>query len=536
MSHVTESSAAEGGHRPDLELRHLRCVVAIADAGSVGAAARQLGVSRVTLAAQLSRIEAGLRGPLFTRSGGVVTPTVLGREVLERARAVLAEMIELVAESTRETVTTVRLVGIDGLLAPVAARFAVLRPEVRINTRVLDSYAAIDAVCTGAAEAAVTIRWPHVSWVLSALEGAARVQAYEVDREQVQVLLPDTHPLAGAELLDLAELAGEVWCARAEPALANVVTAECARHGFEPDIRYRLDSDDAIGEMVAAGRAVALVMSPVRARRGAIIRPYRHAAFSALVLVWRPAVLPSGIAHDLVAAVRGWHAERAWSPAGEGSHELGSAVRPLRVGSVAERNAIQVVPRLRTVHGIHSTMDFGTQRDLLARLQRDELDLALCQTLADRPDEFSGNWSRRTVIAGEPMVVALSAAHRVAAGRVTTESVAEVSWAVRRGSGEAELLGLLGAATGFEPRIASTYADLRQISAAVATGRLIRLAAPLEPDDDIVRRPIDDPAARRTLQLVWAHDGPAGSLVDLVAEELRLARTPHTTPIPHNWP
>ena len=58
----------------NVELRHLRVVVLVAEAGSVGRAARWLKVSQPSLTAQLKRIEAAFGGELFERSRTGVTP------------------------------------------------------------------------------------------------------------------------------------------------------------------------------------------------------------------------------------------------------------------------------------------------------------------------------------------------------------------------------------------------------------------------------------------------------------------------------
>ncbi|WP_031051523.1 helix-turn-helix domain-containing protein, partial [Streptomyces sp. NRRL WC-3774] len=52
----------------DLEVRHLRAVVAIAETGSLHRAARQLGVAQPSLSTQLRRIEQALGGALFVRA------------------------------------------------------------------------------------------------------------------------------------------------------------------------------------------------------------------------------------------------------------------------------------------------------------------------------------------------------------------------------------------------------------------------------------------------------------------------------------
>src|SRR3989442_826428 len=85
----------------DLEVRHLRVLVTVADEGSVSKAASALGLSQPSLSAQLQRIERAVGAPLFERSAFGVQPTPFGRRVLAKARTVLGEMDELRAVSAR---------------------------------------------------------------------------------------------------------------------------------------------------------------------------------------------------------------------------------------------------------------------------------------------------------------------------------------------------------------------------------------------------------------------------------------------------
>ena len=73
----------------DIELRHLRIVCAIAEAGSVTKAAAALGLAQPALATQLKRIERSLGGALFERDRLGARPTALGDLVLARARVLL---------------------------------------------------------------------------------------------------------------------------------------------------------------------------------------------------------------------------------------------------------------------------------------------------------------------------------------------------------------------------------------------------------------------------------------------------------------
>ncbi|HEX7146599.1 MAG TPA: LysR family transcriptional regulator, partial [Actinomycetota bacterium] len=84
----------------DLELRHLRCLTAIVDAGSFTDAAIDLGVSQAAVSRTLLSLEAVLGVRLLHRTSRSVTPTTAGVQVLARARHLLAEADNLVREAT----------------------------------------------------------------------------------------------------------------------------------------------------------------------------------------------------------------------------------------------------------------------------------------------------------------------------------------------------------------------------------------------------------------------------------------------------
>ena len=84
----------------DVELRQLRCLVGIVDAGTFTDAAIELGVSQAAVSRNLLSLERELGVRLLHRTSRTITPTTVGVQVLARARQVLAEVDELVREAT----------------------------------------------------------------------------------------------------------------------------------------------------------------------------------------------------------------------------------------------------------------------------------------------------------------------------------------------------------------------------------------------------------------------------------------------------
>src|SRR5436305_7738603 len=74
-----------------MELRHLRYFAAVADAGNVSRAARQLRVTQPALSRQIQDLELDLACRLFDRIGRRIVLTKDGDELLERTRRLLAD-------------------------------------------------------------------------------------------------------------------------------------------------------------------------------------------------------------------------------------------------------------------------------------------------------------------------------------------------------------------------------------------------------------------------------------------------------------
>jgi LysR family hydrogen peroxide-inducible transcriptional activator len=75
----------------EVELRHLRYFLAVADAGSMTEGARRLSVAQSPLSQQIIQLEKRLGVTLFERGPGEVTVTPAGQRIVEQAQRVLEE-------------------------------------------------------------------------------------------------------------------------------------------------------------------------------------------------------------------------------------------------------------------------------------------------------------------------------------------------------------------------------------------------------------------------------------------------------------
>src|ERR1700683_3461685 len=82
-----------------VELRQLRCLAAIGDAGSFTDAAIDLGISQAAVSRTMASLEAVLGVRLLRRTTREVTLTAAGNRVLPHARRALAEAQDVVREA-----------------------------------------------------------------------------------------------------------------------------------------------------------------------------------------------------------------------------------------------------------------------------------------------------------------------------------------------------------------------------------------------------------------------------------------------------
>lgn len=118
----------------------LRSFLAVADHGSLSAAARELQLTQPTLGRHVAELEAQLRTKLFTRSARGLIPTEAALELLPHARlmastaAALARAASGEAEDERGTVRVAAsdIIGAE-VLPPIIAAFRRAHPRIEVE-------------------------------------------------------------------------------------------------------------------------------------------------------------------------------------------------------------------------------------------------------------------------------------------------------------------------------------------------------------------------------------------------------------------
>ena len=190
----------------DLEIRHLRLIAGIADAGSMTRAATQLHLTQSALSHQLRDIESRLGTPFFTRLGRRMILTAAGRRTLETARRVIGD-VQRAEEDVRrlarngEGVIRVCTQCYTGYhwLGPLLTAFQAKHPQVTVNVAADATDRPVDALLDGRIDLAILID--------PARDRRIRLRPLFAD-EMVAVVSTD-HPLARLSWVAPAALAAE---------------------------------------------------------------------------------------------------------------------------------------------------------------------------------------------------------------------------------------------------------------------------------------------------------------------------------------
>ncbi len=247
---------------PDFDVQTLRVVRAIADGGSLTAAAELLGYSQPALSQQMRRLEQRLGVPVIERVGRRVRLTEAGR-ILARHAPAVTTLLDAAAGELAELrglrAATVRLIGFPSasptIVPRLIARLAVTAPGITLTYVEAEPPEAVEAVREDRSDIALTFSYPGDR---ADPHGASArgLAVTEVGTDDLLLVLPAGHERAGAARAHLEAFADDNWiagCPRCRGHLLEV----CERAGFTPRIGFETDNIAAVESLVAHGTGVA---------------------------------------------------------------------------------------------------------------------------------------------------------------------------------------------------------------------------------------------------------------------------------------
>jgi LysR family transcriptional regulator for metE and metH len=235
----------------DLEVRHLRLVVAVADVGSLTRAGDRLNLTQSALSHQLRDIESRLGTPLFLRVGKRLVLTPAGERLLESAREVLGrlqsaerDVRQMGKDRARVLRLTTECYTCYHWLPPILTDYRKQFPGVEVRIDVDATSHPIQALLDHKIDVAVTIS-EH-----SSLD--RRLVRRTVLDDELVVIMASAHRLAGRRAIWPADLQDETLFIYPPKHESGVLQRILTPAGVE-----EIKLTEAITELVKAGLGVA---------------------------------------------------------------------------------------------------------------------------------------------------------------------------------------------------------------------------------------------------------------------------------------
>lgn len=248
----------------EIELRHLRYFVAVAEELHFGRAAARLHLAQPPLSQQIRKLEDILGYPLFVRTSRTVKLTAAGEVFLERARRTLRNVQEDMAEARsigRGDVGSLRVGFIgSGMLTPLPAMLGQYRrqhPQVQLQLRETYSSGVLQALLKGSLDAGF----------LRDGDPTAGIVTETIFSEPFVAVLPHSHSLATRTSISAGQLRDQafVYFSPTAGTLAYEKSISlCEEHGFRPRIVQEAPQWLTILRLVGAGLGVTIAPACVR--------------------------------------------------------------------------------------------------------------------------------------------------------------------------------------------------------------------------------------------------------------------------------
>ncbi|GAA5533999.1 LysR family transcriptional regulator [Deinococcus aluminii] len=228
----------------------------VAEVGSVSKAAEHLNLSQPAVSGQLRALTELMGEPLYTRHARGITLTEAGLELLPHAQAMARTMKQVaeLAHNKRYRVRSHVRLGVSWTLAPravtLAAHFQGGAPSLGIHAAHTPEL--IARVARGELDAALTV---DASQVLP--DG---LEARRFASEDLRLITPAGHPLAGYGYVAPHQLAGEVLLLpMPESSVRRRATRLLEHAGVTPERPLELGSFLAVKDALVRGVGVAIL-------------------------------------------------------------------------------------------------------------------------------------------------------------------------------------------------------------------------------------------------------------------------------------
>lgn len=240
----------------------LRVLQVVADRGTISAAAADLGYTPSAVSHQLRTLARELGVRLLEPDGRRVRLTPAATLLLARGEELIAHWEGIRAElqgATGGSLGRLRLAGFStaasALLPPVAGEVMARFPHTAVRIIEADPEVCFQMLLAERVDVAVVVSTDRLP-----PSDDQRFEQHPLTEDDLDLLVPVGHRLAGRPSVSLAEAAEEPWIMdRPGRPYHQLVSGACAAAGFTPRQAHVVTEWDSGAALVAAGLGVALV-------------------------------------------------------------------------------------------------------------------------------------------------------------------------------------------------------------------------------------------------------------------------------------
>lgn len=232
----------------NISFRQLRLFLALADTGSVTAAARTLHVTQPTASMQLREVADAVGVPLYEVVARRVRLTDAGHDLARTARAMVGEWdafgqrIDAVKGLTRGRLMVSVVSTAKYFMPRLLGSFCALHPQVDVQLQVLNR----DGVVARLRDSLDDL------YIMSMPPADIALDDRVFMANPLVLVAAAGHRLAGADRVALADLRDERFVLRERGSGTRIAAdAHFKRLGFVPQVRLELGSNEAVKESVA---------------------------------------------------------------------------------------------------------------------------------------------------------------------------------------------------------------------------------------------------------------------------------------------
>lgn len=241
-----------------LDLRQMRCFVAVAEELNFGAAAARLLIAQPALTRTIKRLEERIGARLFDRDTRNVRLSAVGRAFLTEARSALhqVERAERVARDMARGRTGKMAIAYmnfvtHGCLAPILKRFNAAKPNVRVD---------LYSMGTEQQRRALVEKKVDVAFMLGPFT-ASGITTRVLREEEMMVFMGKDHPLRKKRAITPHDLHDENLIVGSQDLWSvyrRIIFTEFDRAGITPLIAQEAPTPSAIFSLVSAGMGVTI--------------------------------------------------------------------------------------------------------------------------------------------------------------------------------------------------------------------------------------------------------------------------------------